>query len=268
MTARTRNTRTRTGASSSRSANSPAQAALYPCEVFHLRNRPVRQRVRHRTYLWYVDADRPPRLPRPLGPLARFDPRDHFGGTAPTLRAGLDRFLAAHGIDLRGGPVRLLANARVLGYVFNPLSLWWCHDPEGALVCVVAEVHNTYGERHAYLLGPERMSGGEDEFSVPKEFYVSPFFPVDGSYRMRLPEPGARLSLAVHLEREGARPFTATVRGHRVPARPATVLRASLRHPLSTLVVSAAIRAHGIRLYLRGLPVVRRPRHPLQEGMR
>jgi DUF1365 family protein len=204
--------------------------------------------------------------------LARFDPRDHFGGTAPTLRAGLDRFLAAHDIDLRGGRVSLLANARVFGYVFNPLSLWWCHDPAGELVCVVAEVHNTYGERHAYLLRPG-VEGSHpplrpQEFRTEKEFYVSPFFPVDGAYRMRLPEPGARLALAVRLERAGARPFTATVRGHRVPARPRAVLRAALRHPFATLAVSAAIRVHGIRLYLRGLPVVRRPRHPLQEGMR
>lgn len=100
-----------------------------------------------------------------------------------------------------------------------------------------------------------------------KEFYVSPFFPVDGGYRMRLPEPGSRLDLSIHLEREGGRPFTATVRGGRRSATPRQLVRLALRHPLSTLLVSAAIRLHGIRLYLRGLPVQPRPPHRPQEGM-
>lgn len=243
---------------------SPAPApALYPCEVRHVRTAPLRYGLRHRTYLWLIDPDRPPVLPRALRPLARFDARDHFGGTAPGLRAGLDRFLAAHGVDLEGGRVVMLAHARVLGHVFNPLTLYWCHDRAGEPVCVVAEVHNTYGERHSYLLRPDEAGLAR----TAKEFHVSPFFPVDGDYRMRLPVPGERLELSVRLEREGGRPFTATVRGHRVPATPRALVRAAVRHPWSTLAVSAAIRVHGVRLYLRGLPVRRRPHHPPQEGM-
>ncbi|WP_374192332.1 DUF1365 family protein [Streptomyces sp. MBT58] len=130
-------------------------------------------------------------------------------------------------------------------------------------LCVVAEVHNTYGERHGYLLHPD----GNDRATTGKEFYVSPFFPVDGGYRMRLPEPGDRLDLSVHLEREGGRPFTATVRGTHRPATPRALARLALRHPLSTIAVSLAIRLHGIRLYLRGLPVQPRPQHRPQEGM-
>ena len=95
------------------------------------------------------------------------------------------RFLAARGVDLGGGRVTMLAQARVFGYVFNPLTVYWCHRPDGTLACVVAEVHNTYRQRHAYLLA--RRSGAE----VPKQFYVSPFYPVDGRYRMSLPEPDA-----------------------------------------------------------------------------
>ena len=102
---------------------------------------------------------------------------------------------------------------------------------------------------------------------MDKEFYVSPFFPVDGQYRMRLPLPGERLDLAVHLERAGGRPFTATVRGLRLEATSGALVRAALRHPWPTLAVSAAIRAHGIRLYLKGLPMRPRPRHGVQKGM-
>ncbi|WP_335980704.1 DUF1365 domain-containing protein [Streptomyces sp. CA2R106] len=232
-----------------------AVPALYPCTVAHVRTGPRRYALRHRTYLWLVDPDHMPRLPLPLRPLARFDPRDHFTGEQPSIRAGLDGFLATHGVSLDGGHVLMLTHARVFGYVFNPLTLYWCHGPAGDLRCVVAEVHNTYGGRHCYLLTPD-ATGKAD---TPKEFHVSPFFPVDGHYRMRLPAPGERLDLAVHLVREGGRALTATVRGERREATARGLLRQALRHPWSTLAVSAAIRAHGIRLYLRGLPLQPRP---------
>ncbi|MER5946723.1 DUF1365 domain-containing protein [Streptomyces sp. NPDC001904] len=232
-----------------------AAPALYDVAVVHVRTAPLRHTLRHRTYMWLIDADRPPELPFLLRPWARFDPRDHFTGLAPSVRAGLDAFLAEHGVDLAGGRVLMLAHARVLGYVFNPLTLYWCHGPDGALRCVVAEVHNTYGERHSYLLHPD----GAGRATTGKEFYVSPFFPVDGRYRMRLPAPGDRVDLTVQLEREGGRPFTATVRGTRHEARARTLLRLAVRRPWSTLAVAAAIRWHGVRLYLRGLPVQPRP---------
>nr|WP_232792579.1 DUF1365 domain-containing protein [Actinacidiphila yeochonensis] len=223
----------------------------------------MRHSFRHRTYLWLVDVDRPPVLPRGLRPLARFEPRDHFAGTAPTLRAGLDRFLAARDVDLDGGQVWMLAAARVLGYVFNPLTVYWCHDRTGALRCVVAEVHNTYGERHCYLVRPDARGRAE----VRKELYVSPFNPVDGAYRMRLPEPGESLDLTVQLVRDGAPPFTAMVRGTRRAATLPALLAAAARHPWPTAAVALAIRGHGAYLYLRGLPVRPRPHHRTQEGM-
>ncbi|MFI7345655.1 DUF1365 domain-containing protein [Streptomyces sp. NPDC049936] len=238
-----------------------ARPGLYPCETVHVRTDPTRYTLRHRTYMWLVDLDRLPELPRPLRPLAGFRARDHFTGDAPSLRAGLDRFLADRGVDLAGGRVLMLAHARVLGHVFNPLTLYWCHGPDGTPRCVVAEVHNTYGERHAYLLHPDEAGVAH----AGKDFYVSPFFPVDGAYRMRLPLPADRLDLTVRLDRPGSRPFTATVRGTRREATPTALLRLALRHPLSTLAVSIGIRRHGIRLYLRGLPVQPRPDHRTTE---
>ncbi|MEU9859406.1 DUF1365 domain-containing protein [Streptomyces sp. NPDC047971] len=238
--------------------------SLYPSEVAHTRVQPVRHSLRRRTYLWLVDLDDLPRLPRLLRPLARFEARDHFGGRAPTLRAGLDAYLASHGVRDADGQVLMLAHARVFGHVFNPLTLYWCHDRTGRPVCVVAEVHNTYGGRHCYLLRPD-TDGRAD---VAKDFYVSPFFDVEGSYRMRLPLPGERLDLTVQLRHgDGSRPLTATVRGHRRPADLRGLLAVALRHPWSTAAVSIGIRWHGIRLYLKGLPVRPRPASPTREGM-
>ncbi|MFH8627904.1 DUF1365 domain-containing protein [Streptomyces vietnamensis] len=237
--------------------------ALYKCVITHVRRTPLRHALRHRTHLWCVDLDRLPVLPRPLRPLARFDARDHFDGATGSIRAGLDAFLAARGVDLEGGHVVMLAHARVFGFVFNPLSVFWCHDSSGALVCVVAEVHNTYGQRHCYLLRTDEA--GEAE--VDKSFHVSPFFAVEGRYRMRLPLPGERLGLTIRLEHDGDRAFTAVVRGIRRPANVPALLSASVRRPWSTAAVRAGIRRHGIHLLLRGLPVHPRPRSTPQKGM-
>jgi hypothetical protein len=157
----------------------------------------------------------------------------------------------------------MLANARVFGYVFNPLTVYWCHRADGTLACVVAEVHNTYGQRHAYLLHTDDRGRAQ----VPKEFYVSPFYPVDGRYRMSLPEPGSRLALSIVLGRPDGHSFTASVRGRGVPATGRALLASAVRHPWSTAAVSGRIRWQGIKLYLRGLRVAPRPAHLPQEGV-
>jgi uncharacterized protein len=231
-------------------------SALYEVTISHARSAPLRNVFRYRSYLWLVDLDHLPRVPW----LARFRARDHLGDPRASIRANLDRFLAARGIDLGGGRVTMLAQARVLGYVFNPLTVYWCHRPDGTLACVVAEVHNTYRQRHAYLLSGARAD-------VPKQFYVSPFYPVDGRYRMSLPEPDGRLRLSVRLDRPDGQSFAASVRGQAVSATARALLAAVVRHPWSTAVVSARIRWQGVRLYLRGLPVIPRPAHQPQEGV-
>lgn len=238
------------------------EAALYICTLRHVRKAPIRNDFTYRTYLWLIDLDRPPRLPLPLRFLAGFHAADHLGDPYRSLRENVDLYLAEHGIDLRGGPVAMLAGARVLGYVFNPLTVYWCHDRDGELACVVAEVHNTYGQRHRYLLTPDEQGRAE----AGKEFYVSPFFPVEGNYRMLLPEPGERLSLSIRLDLPGRAPFVASLRGARRPATPWNVLRTAIRLPLAPQLVSVRIRIQGVKLYLRGLKVVPRPADSRAEG--
>jgi DUF1365 family protein len=230
-------------------------AALYEVRIEHARLAPLRHAFSHRGYLWLVDLDRLPPVPAPLRPLARFRSADHPGRPELTIRQNLDAYLAGEGVDLGGGQVLMLTQARSLGHVFNPLTVHWCHDRAGRLVCVVAEVHNTYGGRHRYLLRPS----ADGSAATAKEFYVSPFFPVDGGYRMRLPEPGARLDLAVRALQPDGPAFTAVVQGVQRPAGVRSLLAATLRHPGATFAVSAHIRYQGIRLLLRGLPVHPRP---------
>ena len=238
-------------------------AALYECTITHARTAPLHNVFTYRSYQWLVDLDHLPQLGPGLRLLARFDARDHLGDPERSIRDNLDHFLRERGVDLAGGQVMMLANARVLGYVFNPLTVYWCHRADGTLACVVAEVHNTYGQRHAYLLHTDDRGRAQ----VPKEFYVSPFYPVDGRYRMSLPEPDSRLALSIVLGRPDGHSFTASVHGRGVPATGRALLASAVRHPWSTAAVSGRIRWQGIKLYLRGLRVAPRPAHLPQEGV-
>lgn len=229
--------------------------ALYETTVVHVRRRQQETAFAHRSYLWLVDLDELPALPRWLAPLARFDPGDHGVSGASSIRAELDAWLAEHGVDLRGGRVLMLANARVAGYVFNPLTVFWCYRGDGELECVIAEVHNTYGGRHRYLLRPDERHGA----AADKRFYVSPFLPMGGRYQLYVPEPGPQLSVNVTLRLHGEVALTAVLRGQRRPATRRTLLRLLLRYPLAPLRAAAAIRWHGISLWLRGAPVIPRP---------
>ena len=240
-----------------------AGAMLYDCTITHARTAPLRNAFTYRSYQWLVDLDQLPRLGPGLRLLARFDARDHLGDPRRGIRENVDRFLQARGVDLGGGRVMMLAHARVLGYVFNPLTVYWCHRADNTLACVVAEVHNTYGQRHAYLLHTDERGRAQ----VPKEFYVSPFYPVDGQYQMSLPEPGRRLALSIVLGRPDGHSFAASVHGRGVPATAQALISAASRHPWSTAAVTARIRWQGIKLYLRGLRVTPRPAHLPQEGV-
>lgn len=237
-------------------------AALYDCEITHVRREPVANRFTYRSPSWLVDLDEVPSLPVGLRWLARFDARDHFG-TETTIRGGVDAFLASRDIEVPTGRVLMLANARSFGHVFNPLSVFWVYDVTGALAAVVAEVHNTYGDRHAYLLRPG--ADGRLDSRLAKQLYVSPFNPVDGEYRISISEPTDRVSVSIRLDRPGHTPFVATLNGTRRTS--GRHLSLALRAATTSIRVTTLIRWQGVRLYLRGLRVEPRPVHARQEGV-
>ena len=243
---------------------SKSGAALYPCAITHVRTGRARRAFTYGSYLWLVDLDDLPRLPAPLRPLARFEVGDHLGDpAAPSIRANVESYLRRGGIDLDGGRITMLAGARVLGYEFNPLSVFWCHHRDGNLAAVLAEVHNTYGERHAYVLRTDERGRAQTE----KDFYVSPYLPLHGRYRMHLPEPGERLRLSVTLDVDDRPALVAGVRGRRRPASAWRLLGYSLRFPWASLRVTLLIRWQGIRLFVRRVPLIPRPAHVPQEGV-
>ena len=244
----------------------PAVPSLVVGQVTHTRRTPLVHRFRYRHYQWLVDVDDLPRVRWPLSLLARFDPADHFDGGrhGGGIRGDLDHFLARHGVELASGTrVLMLAHARSLGHVFNPLSVFWCLAPNGRLTAAVLEVHNTYGGRHAYLVDVDDAGRAH----VDKAFYVSPFNDESGEYRVRLVLEEHRVAVAVRLVRNAQTVLDAALAGTPTPATGRTLLSTAARHLSMTHRVTALIRLHGMRLWMRRLPVVPRPRH-LEEAVR
>jgi uncharacterized protein len=208
-------------------------------------------------YMWLVDLDELDELGRSLRLLSVEGPgvhgihsRDHLGNAGRTIRENVAAYLAERGVDANRRRILLLTNARVLGHVFNPLSVFYVFDDD-ILTHVVAEVGNTHGERHCYLVEP----GLDGRCQAPKAFYVSPFLAVEGTYELFFPAPGERLAARVELEQGGGPAFAARLHGRRLPLRDRTLLRLMLRHPLMTWQVSALIRRHGLGLWARGVAI-------------
>ena len=242
----------------------PALPALVAGWVTHRRPGPVRHAFRHRLYQWLVDLDSLPRQPWHLRAFAQFSSADHLGDPGLPIKGNIESYLARGGIALGDrGRVLMLANARVVGHVFDPLSVFWCYDSSGQLVGVVAEVHNTYGERHAYLLRPDEAGAA----AAGKAFHVSPFFDVSGTYELRFTLRPDLVAATVTLRREGTVAFSAAFRGQPEPATSRNLARRLIRQPFMTQRVLALIRVHGIWLWLRGLPVRAHPHHIRQAGV-
>jgi DUF1365 family protein len=212
--------------------------ALYDAVVTHSRRAPVVNRFRYNTSYWLVDYDNLPRRHGLVGRLVRFEQSDHC-----QVRALLD------GRGVRAERILMLAMARTFGHVFNPISVFWCYDGTGSTLAVLCEVHNTYGESYTYFLEPD----AKGSFTVEKMMYVSPFYPVDGYYDIRVSEPGSTVSLSVTLRREDDTPFVATLHGTQRRARLASLVRHTMRRP--ALRVAFLIRWQALRLWRRGLRV-------------
>lgn len=249
--------------------------ALVRASVSHRRSRPFPYAFETGTPMWLVDVSAPnAAFPRWLRRLASIRSEDHFApdDTRP-LAAKVRGYLDAQDVGWSAHRVLVLANARSLGYVFDPLSTYFCFDAAGELEGVLAEVHNTYGERHCYPLTAERVSDPGDpaearlRSQVDKEFYVSPFFAVEGRYDIRTRLSRTRVAVAISLTQDDQTVFTASVHGDLTPATRSHVVRAVARNPVPSLRVSALIRWHGIRLWLRRLPVVPRRPHRSPKGM-
>jgi uncharacterized protein len=234
--------------------------------VRHQRLRPTAHAFDYRTYFLLLPLRRLRQTPdaalaRNRFGLIGFADRDHGDGRDDCL-AWLDECLAAEGIADADGEVWLQTYPRVLGYVFKPVSFWYCHRRDDSLAAVVAEVNNTFGERHCYLLAGADLGWGR-EARARKVFHVSPFCHATGQYRFRFARTADRIVARVdHDDAEG--PLLATsVSGTLAPATKARQWQAFFGQPLMTLAVIVRIHWQALRLWRKGLPVIAKPPAPL-----
>jgi len=238
----------------------PAFPAIVRGKVLHNRRKPFGHGLSFKTYEWLVDLNQP--LPNSV--FARFLPSDHFGGGNTSLRAAAETFAREHGASIEPGDrLIMLASARSVGYVFNPLSVYWCLDAANKVRWAILEIHNTYGERHAHVIHPDEQG----RVVIAKEFYVSPFFEIRGEYHVRLILDAHHVHASVNLHQDGELIFTASFSGTPVPATRRNVLRSAVRTPFASYQTMVRIRVHGIWLWLRRLPVIKRPEHKEQVGL-
>ena len=186
--------------------------AVYETTIRHTRRHPVTRSFTHTSHMWLVDLDDLP----DHGVLGRFEARDHLGLPERSLRGNVEGFLAHHDVALDGGRILMAAHPRAFGYCFNPISVFWCFDAAGELAATVVEVHNTYGDRHAYLVHPDEQGRATTE----KAMYVSPFHGTDGTYTLAVPVPGERLDIAISLRTDDGATFSASLVGQRSTTSP------------------------------------------------
>ncbi|HEY5801915.1 MAG TPA: DUF1365 domain-containing protein [Burkholderiaceae bacterium] len=203
--------------------------------------------------------------------LLSFHARDH-GDRSGALLPWLDALLAREGVTDAGGEIWLQTFPRVFGYVFNPVSFYFCHRADGALRAVVCEVHNTFGERHCYLLEDSRGIKPGQELTARKVFHVSPFFDVAGAYRFRFLQAerdGAPVHLArIDYDADGGPALQTSVSGRALPLSDASALRALLRYPLMTIGVVLRIHVQALRLWCKRLRFHSKPVLPTHEVTR
>ena len=250
-------------------------SCLYQCEVWHQRLAPKRYALRHALFMCYIDLDEIDALTRSGSLFSRnrwnlysFRDADHMpgvGSAGQSLRQRLDGYLASQGIAL--GPhsrVRLLTLPRILGYVFNPISIYFCFEhPTGAPVCALAEIGNTFGEHKLYLLrAPCRGEGERFTLRIPKHYYVSPFSSLTLQFDFNLRVPAQRLDIRIDDYDGERRVLRSALRGLREPWREARLLCFLLKYPLLTLRVIGLIHWHALRLWLKGLPWHRKAESP------
>ncbi|HUE65041.1 MAG TPA: DUF1365 domain-containing protein [Rhizomicrobium sp.] len=236
-------------------------SSIYEGWVMHRRIRPRHHHFKYSVFALLLDLDELPALDRRLrllkfnrGGLFSFQDRDHGpveAGEPRDLRRWLDSLLADAGIVAKGAR-RVLCYPRIMGYVFNPLSVWFCHDEQGFLKAIVYEVHNTYEERHAYVL-PVGEQTRLVRHGCPKNFYVSPFLPRDCHYQFRVRPPRDDIAVAIHEEEAGLPILNASFAGERRPLTDGMLLKMLLTYPLMTLKVVIAIHYEAVRLMLKGV---------------
>jgi uncharacterized protein len=240
---------------------------LFSGRTVHERFGKVRHRLVYDIYQLLIDVDDVANSVKGLkwltynrfGALSFFD-RDHGDRSGAPLRSWVEARLTDAGVKLDGGPIRLLTFPRVLGFVFNPISVFFGYSPQGELKGVIYEVNNTFGETHSYVA--PASNGAIEHHQADKIFHVSPFFDVSGRYAFTLRAPQNGLSLVIDKYRDQVRDHVATLKAHRLPLTDAALAKSFFTMPFLTLKVVAAIHFEALKLFFKGAQYHDKPAPP------
>lgn len=234
-------------------------SCLYTGQVIHRRLLPRTHRLRYRVFWMLLDLNEIDGLAKRLGffsrnrfNLASFHDSDHGDGSNVSLLEQARVLLRRAGCQADQLTIRLLCMPRILGYGFNPLSVYFCERQNGTLEAIIYEVHNTFGERHSYVMPVRGAATGIIEQHCPKDFYVSPFLGMDMSYDFRVRPPAAQVGVSIHGKENGKTIITASLSGIRHELTDGALIKAFASHPLLTLKVIAGIHWHALRMILKG----------------
>jgi DUF1365 family protein len=245
-------------------------SALYIGEVTHQRFAPKPHRLRHAIVQLVVDLDELDDLDARLRLFSvnrrnifSLNDNDHGQGDRP-IAVYVRETLAAAGGATGSGRIVMQTLPRVLGFVFNPLTLYYCHDDAGRLTAMVYEVHNTFGQRHSYVAPVEDFDGRSLKQSCGKAFHVSPFMGMDMTYHFQVRPPGSHVGTVVRgVGSDGAPLIHAAFHGRRLALTDAALAKVFITHPLMTFGVVAAIHFEAIKLLAKGLRLHPAPPAPV-----
>lgn len=245
--------------------------AIYTGVVHHKRFAPKIHALRYRMMMALLDLDE---LDRPGAKLRLFSrnrfnlfsfyDRDHLDPEAAgSLKDRVRALLDGAGLSIPGGSIQLLALPRILGYAFNPISVYFCRRADQSLAAVLYEVHNTFRQRHGYLIPVDAAAAIPLEQSCAKDFHVSPFMDMDMRYAFRVLPPGEAVSIAVDGMQNGTRMIATSFAGRRRPFTDGQLLRTFFGHPLIAFAVVAGIHWEALKIWLKGVGPRTRPSPPL-----
>ena len=246
------------------------RSSLYVGSVMHRRLQPRMHRFRYKAFWFLLDVDELSELSSKLrwfsynrANIFSFYDSDHGDGTRTSLRPQVELKLNEAGIDFHGGRISLLCMPRTIGYCFNPISIFFCYSTDTALAAVIYQVHNTFGERHSYVIQVSKQDATLHQ-RCQKLFYVSPFLDMGMRYDFRITGPDSRIAVGICASSSQKTVLNAVLTGARKNLTDRNLIWVFLKIPAITIKVIVAIYWEALRLWAKGIGLRKHPIPPKQ----